>query len=260
MILTSYISGAVDSSDCLLGVHACAESALSTAQSLSELALRFFLNLLSCWIIVRFLYYPKSRRRDYVFTFLAFSSAMLLLLYAMERVNVEVGLTLGLFAIFGVIRYRTETVPIREMTYLFIIIAIAAVNGLTPLYKFAGAGPDGAAHYTLGLGDVVIAVCANALAIILIWILESSRSLRRTSSKLILYDRIDLIVPEKRGELFKDLEQRCGIVPTDVEIGNIDFLKDSAYIRVYYKSESKVHSTVDSIVKYGQFVDNQNYE
>ena len=258
MILSSYLSEIMDE-NCLLGVHSCAASAMSTAQSLSELALRFFLNLLSCWIIVRLFYYPKSQRRDYVFTFLAFSSAMLLLLYAMERVDVEVGLTLGLFAIFGVIRYRTETVPIREMTYLFIIIAIAAVNGLTPLYRMAGVGEEGAV-YSLGWGDVAIAVCANALAIILVWVLESSRSLRRTASKLILYDRIDLIVPEKRGELFKDIEKRCGIVPTAVEIGNIDLLKDSAYIRVYYKSETKAHSTVDSIVKYGQFVENQNYE
>lgn len=111
------------------------EAMMTTTQSMVELLIRFFLNLIICWIIVQFFYYKKSRRRDYYFTFMIFSSAMLMLLYIMGNVEIGVGLTLGLFAIFGVIRYRTETVPIREMTYLFVIIALAAVNGLAPLYK-----------------------------------------------------------------------------------------------------------------------------
>ena len=229
---------------------------MSTAQSLGELALRFFINLLACWIIVRLFYYPGSRRKDYVFTFLAFSSAMLLLLFAMGRVDVGVGLTLGLFAIFGVIRYRTETVPIREMTYLFVIIALAAVNGLTPLFEIANIG-EATAHYALGWGNVAIAVCANVLTILLIWVLESSRSLKKSSSKLILYDRLDLIAPERREELLRDIEQRCGIKPVDVEIGNIDLLKDSAYIKVYYKSEGNAPSTIGSVVRRKQFIENQ---
>ena len=131
MLQSSFAPAALDESE-LLGIQSLSDPMMSTAQSLTELALRFILNLLSCLVTVRLLYYPKSRRRDYVFTFVTFSSTMLLLLYAMGRVDVGVGLTLGFFAIFGVIRYRTETVPIREMTYLFVIIAIAAVNGLTP--------------------------------------------------------------------------------------------------------------------------------
>ena len=119
----------------LLDIQIILDPTMSTAQSLGELAIRFFLNLLVCWILVHFFYYPKSRRKDYVFTFLTFSSAMLLLLYAMGRVDVGVGLTLGLFAIFGVIRYRTETVPIREMTYLFIIIAFPPSTDSHPCSK-----------------------------------------------------------------------------------------------------------------------------
>ncbi len=167
------------------------------------------------------------------------------------------GLTLGLFAIFGVIRYRTETVPIREMTYLFVIIAIAAVNGLTPLYRIAGI-VEGAPHYALGTGDLLVILSANALSILLIWVLESSRGLKRSGSKIILYDRIDLIVPERRKELFKDIEERCGIKAEDIKIGNIDFLKDSAYIKVYYHAEENADSSLDSIVRNKQFIENQD--
>ena len=122
----------------VLDVQTITDAMMTTSQSLTELAIRFFLNPAVCWILVHFFYYPKSLRRDYYFTFTVFSSAMLLLLFMMGNAEVGVGLTLGLFAIFGVIRYRTETVPIREMTYLFVIIAVAAVNGLSPLYKLVG--------------------------------------------------------------------------------------------------------------------------
>ena len=238
----------LDDGDLLNTAQSILDPVMSTYQSLAELGIRFFLNLLVCWILVRFFYYPKSRRKDYVFTFLTFSSAMLLLLYAMGRVDVGVGLTLGLFAIFGVIRYRTETVPIREMTYLFIIIALSAVNGLTPLFRVADLG-EPTARYVLGWGDLAVAVSANLLSIILIWVLESSRGMKRETSKIILYDRIDLIVPSRRVELLKDIETRCGIRPTDVEIGNIDFLKDAAYIKIYYHTDVNAPSTIDSIVK-----------
>ncbi len=250
MLQTDYTSAALEDND-LLGIQTLAEPMMTTAQSLEELALRFFLNLLSCWILVRCFYYPKSRRKEYVFTFLLFSSAMLLLLCAMSRVDVGVGLTLGLFAIFGVIRYRTETVPIREMTYLFVIIAIAAVNGLTPIFRVMGAG-ESSAHYVMDWGNFSVSASANLLTIILIWILESSRTLKRESSKIILYDRIELLLPSRRDELFKDIEERCGIAPLDIEIGNMDLLKDSAYIKVYFQSDGKTPSTMDSITRHKQ--------
>ncbi len=250
MLQTDYTAAALEDKD-LLGIQSFAEPMMTTAQSLEELALRFFLNLLACWIIVRCFYYPKSRRKEYVFTFLIFSSAMLLLLCAMSRVDVGVGLTLGLFAIFGVIRYRTETVPIREMTYLFVIIAIAAVNGLTPMFRLVGAG-ESSAHYMMDWGNFSVSASANLLSIILIWILESSRTLKRESSKIILYDRIELLQPSRKEELFKDIEERCGIIPTDIEIGNMDLLKDSAYIKVYYRSEGNTPSTMDSITRHKQ--------
>ena len=234
-------------------VQTITDAMMSTSQSLTELAIRFGLNLLACWLIVQFFYYRKSRRRDYYFTFMVFSSAMLLLLYMMGNAEVGVGLTLGLFAIFGVIRYRTETVPIREMTYLFVIIAVAAVNGLAPLYHLTGAaGPD--PHYELGAGSAGVLALANALVICLIWVLESGRWLKHTSTKLILYDRIDLIVPEKRAELVADIEKRVGVKVDGLEVGHVDFLRDAAYIKVYYTLGKGETATIDELTKAKDFV------
>lgn len=247
---------ALDESE-LIGIQNFADPAMSTAQNLTELAIRFLLNLLSCWVIVRLLYYPKSRRTDYLFTFTAFSSAMLLLLYVMGRVDVGVGLTLGLFAIFGIIRYRTETVPIREMTYLFVIIALAAVNGLAPLYKLTPAS-DSASCYMLSYGDLLLAATANVLAILLVLVLENLPLSKSGASKVILYDRLDLIAPDKRDELFADIEKRCGIKATDIEIGNIDLLKDAAYIKIRYKADKSAQNTIGHIIREKQFVESQN--
>ncbi len=255
MIQSDYTSAILEDGD-LLGVQSFVNPVMNASQSLAELGIRFFVNLLVCWALVHFFYYPKSRRRDYVFTFLAFSSAMLLLLFAMGRVDVGVGLTLGLFAIFGVIRYRTETVPIREMTYLFVIIALAAVNGLTPLFSIANAG-EITAHYALNAGDLLIMLSANLLSVLLIWILENRCSHKKTASKLVLYDRIDLISPDRREELLQDLNKRLGLDVTEVEVGNVDFLKDSAYLKIYYRTDGKeVSSTIDGIVKDKQLSEN----
>lgn len=238
----------------IMDVQSITDAMMTTSQSITELAIRFFLNLIVCWILIQFFYYRKSRRRDYYFTFMVFSSAMLMLLYMMGNVEVGVGLTLGLFAIFGVIRYRTETVPIREMTYLFVIIALAAMNGLAPIYKMVGVATD-QAHYELSAGTVAVTVIANALVVCLIWVLESPRLLKHTSTKLVLYDRIELIVPERRAELIEDLEKRIGIKIDNLEIGHVDFLKDSAFIKVYYTLGKDQTATIDTITRAKDFVE-----
>ena len=237
-----------------LDVQAIADAMMTTAQSLTELAIRFFLNLAVCWILVQFFYYRKSRRRDYYFTFMVFSSAMLMLLYIMGNVEVGVGLTLGLFAIFGVIRYRTETVPIREMTYLFVIIALAAVNGLAPVYRLVGAATD-APHYVLSVGAILVTVLSNLLIVILMWVLESERLLKHTSTKLVQYDRIELIVPERRAELVADLEKRIGIKVDNLEVGHVDFLKDSAFIKIYYTLPKDQTGSIDTLTRAKDFVE-----
>lgn len=186
------------------------------AQSLIHLLIRFSLNVLICWLIIQRFYYRKGGRRDFYLTFLLFAVTVFLLIFLLENVKLQMGFALGLFAIFGMIRYRTETVPIREMTYLFVIIGISVINGLT---------------MTASYSELIV---TNGLFVIFIWILESSRVLKRTSNKVILYDKIDLIVPERQDELIQDLKVRTGLNVLKIDIGNIDFLRDVAYIRVYF--------------------------
>ncbi len=238
--------------EALMDVQTITDAMMTTAQKVSELGIRFILNLVVCWILVHFFYYRKSKRRDYYFTFMVFSSAMLILLYIMGNVEVGVGLTLGLFAIFGVIRYRTETVPIREMTYLFVIIALAAANGLAPVYHLVDVST--APHYILSWGSVGVMALVNLLIIVLIWILESESLVRHTTTKLVLYDRIELIVPDKRAELIADLEKRIGVKVENVEIGHVDFLKDSAFIKVYYNLPKGESNSVNTLTRAKDYV------
>ena len=238
--------------EALLDVQTITDAMLTTSQKIAELGIRFVLNLAVCWILVHCFYYKKSRRRDYYFTFMVFSSAMLILLYIMGNVEVGVGLTLGLFAIFGVIRYRTETVPIREMTYLFVIIALAAANGLAPVYHLVDINT--APHYTLSWGSVAVMALVNLLIIVLIAILESESLVKHTTTKLVLYDRIELIVPEKRAELIADLEKRIGVKVENVEIGHVDFLKDACFIKVYYNLPKGEANSVNTLTRAKDYV------
>lgn len=207
---------------------------LMDSQNLLHLLIRFAFNLLVSWVLVRQLYYKKSGSREYLLTFMLFASAMFLLIFLMESVKLQIGLTLGLFAIFGVIRYRTETVPIREMTYLFVIITIAVINGLALNISYA---------------ELLL---ANILILGLTWACEYLGGKKRTTSKVVLYDRIELVTPERREELIADLEARLGLSITDVEVGHVDFLRDAAYIKVTYVLGKGETSTIGSMTKYRQ--------
>ncbi len=161
--------------------------------SLWNLLLRFAFNLLVCWVITHFFYYKKARRRDYYFTFMLFSVVIYLLLFSLQNLSIEIGFALGLFAIFGMIRYRTTTIPVREMTYLFVIIGVSIINGFSMATSYA----------TLA--------AANMLVILVCWLLESIGLTRRDATKIILYEKIDLIRPDRRQELLADLRQRTGL-------------------------------------------------
>jgi len=192
-----------------------------------QLLWRFVFNYAVVGSIIHFFYYPKSRRRDYYITFSLISISVFLLIILMGSINMKLGFALGIFAIFGIIRYRTEQVPIREMTYLFVIIAISVINALA---------------IQLGLLEMLV---ANLLFILSIWAIENERWLKHVSCKLVLYDRIHLITPDKREELIADLQQRLGMEISKVEIGHVDFLRDSVYIKVYYESKNREINTVD---------------
>lgn len=197
------------------------------ADSIYNLLIRFGFNLLAGWILIHFAYFRRSHRRDYYLTFMLFSTTMFLLIFLMENVKLQIGFTLGLFAIFGMIRYRTETVPIREMTYLFVIIGLSVINGLAMTVSYA---------------EIFL---TNALLIGLCFFLEWLIGRKQLSEKLILYEKIDLIVPERRQEMIADLEQRTGIKNiVKVEIGHIDLLRDATFVKVFYKAPKDEVDTI----------------
>ncbi len=189
---------------------------------LPELLLRFCINLVVMLVLVRWLYYSTTRRKDYLFTYILISSVVFLLCYLLESVSLQIGFALGLFAIFGIIRYRTNPMPIKEMTYLFLVIGISVINALTA-------------------GTSMIEIIFANLAVILITLgLEKVWLLRHISSKSIVYEKINLIVPEKHDELIADLQQRTGIKEIKkVEIGAINFLKDTCRMIIYYEDRGR---------------------
>lgn len=202
--------------------------------SLWNLLLRFAFNLLVCWVITHFFYYKKARRRDYYFTFMLFSVVIYLLLFSLQNLSIEIGFALGLFAIFGMIRYRTTTIPVREMTYLFVIIGVSIINGFSMATSYA----------TLG--------AANLLVVLTCWLLEGLGLSSREATKIILYEKIDLIRPDRRQELLDDLRLRTGLEITDVQVGSIDFLKDTAYLKVTYRPDDDLPNDIDMITKFKQ--------
>lgn len=214
-----------------LGDFSLIETPLMDSVGFVQLLLRFTFNLLVVWGIIRLFYYPKSKRRDYFFTFTLISISIFLMIFLLGSVKIKVGFALGLFAIFGIIRYRTESMPVREMTYLFVIIAISVINALAVNISYAEL------------------VGTNLLFVVSIWICESNRWLKHVSSKLIQYDRIELITPEREPELLADLRQRTGLDILRVEVGHIDFLRDAAILKVYYEPLNDQTNTIDTLTR-----------
>jgi len=201
---------------------------------LVEMVTRFLLNFIVVWVIVHFLYYPKGRRRDYYFTFILISVSIFMLIYLMDGSRMEIGAALGLFAVFGIIRYRTESVPIREMTYLFFLVALSVLNGTTAALSF------------------VEHIAANLMLLCAVWFAEKCLLVRREGCKFVKYDNIELIKPDRYEELKEDLERRLGLNILRVEVGAVDFLTDMAMLRVYYTDPNAQIKSVDRILKIPQ--------
>lgn len=197
------------------------------------LLISLLINTLACWSIVHYLYYSKSRNREYYFTFLLLSTSVFLLIAILLRGNSDMGIgaALGLFAIFGIMRYRTESVPIREMTYLFFIVALSVTNGKCENFSL--------------LEQLII----NGIFIGCAWTCEHMFASDNIGCKLVKYDNIDLIQPEHRAELIADLEKRLGVKIYRVEVGAVDFLTDMTMLRIFYENKDHVCKTVDSMLK-----------
>ena len=202
---------------------------LNDLEGYQALLVRFSFNLIVTLILVRWLYYGITKRKDYLFSYIIIGTVVFLLCFLLASVELELGFALGLFAIFGIIRYRTMQIPIKEMTYLFLVIGVSVINALS----------------SSGIGFLEILI-ANIFFITLTYGLEKVWLLKHETSKIIIYENIDLIKSENREKLIEDLEARTGINKINkVEIGKINFLRDTANLRVYYYAKDDVVNAAD---------------
>ena len=205
---------------------------LSFSPSFLQMLLRLTVSILVTWLIIDRLYYPKSRRRDFYFTFMLISVAIFFIVFFMIFVledmkgKTSMGIGIGLFGIFSIMRYRTDAMPVREMTYLFIIIALAVVNAIA----------EGVPLIELMLTNLIVVVA--------VWLCE--KNLKTQPTKLVQYDRMELITPERRDELQADLEKRLGVKVHKIEVGAVDFIRDMAVLRIVYDGQE---TPADSIPK-----------
>jgi len=189
---------------------------------LIEFVIRFGLNTTVTMIVIRYLYYPVTRRKDYLFTYVLISLVVFSLVYLLGDAQIKMGFAFGMFAIFGIIRYRTNPIPTKEMTYLFVVIGISVINAIT--------------NDKLSIVEVIL---ANFLIVAVTYVLEKIWLTKQDISKTITYERIELIKPERSEELIKDLRERTGLDIHRVEIGSIDFLRDVVKIRIFFYTPNK---------------------
>lgn len=200
-----------------------------------DMLIRLLICVVVNWIIIDRLYYRKSKRRDYYFTFMLISISIFFLVYFMifvledMKAKTSIGIGIGLFGIFSIMRYRTDTMPVREMTYLFLLIAMSVVDALGSNMK---------------ISELLF---TNLLVIVAVILCEWR--LKTENVKLIQYDKIDLITPDKREELIADLKKRTGLDIVKVEVGAIDMLRDMTMLRVHYRNSDKGSNSVDRMIK-----------
>ncbi len=192
---------------------------LINASDLTELFIRFCFNTLLIFAIVQFLYSKNSKRKDFYFSYISIGLVIFLLCYLLNSVKLELGFALGLFAVFGIIRYRTDAIPIKEMTYLFVIIGVSVINAL--------------ANKKVSYAELLT---TNALIVSGMWLLEKRLMLKQESSITLIYEKIENIHTKSHEELLNDLSQRTGINIKRLEIERIDLLRDIAEITLYFNT------------------------
>ncbi len=194
----------------------------------AELLTRFGLNIVAIFILIRLIYYPTHKNKDFLFTFFIFNFVIFVLL---STTKLKPGFAFGLLAIFSIMRYRTVTVPIKEMGYFFICLALGMINALSIV-------DDG----------WLVVICCNAAILLLTIVLDRFINLTHENVKEITYERVDLIIPERRDELIDDLKTRTGLPIHRVEIRNVNFLRDTAKVHVFYhakENENRLGVTED---------------
>ncbi|MBS2098892.1 DUF4956 domain-containing protein [Carboxylicivirga linearis] len=185
----------------------------------TELIVRFGLNLLLIFIIVHFMYARNSKRKDFYFSYLSIGVIVFLMCFLLSSVKLELGFAMGLFAIFGIIRYRTDAIPIKEMTYLFIVIGVSVINAL--------------ANKKVSYTELMV---TNGIILVGLWFLEKRLSLKQENNITLIYEKIENIHTMKKADLLDDLKIRTGIAIKRYEIKKIDFLRDIAEITLYFNA------------------------
>lgn len=183
-----------------------------------KLIFKFAIDFIFLFVIVRLVYYKVKDEKDYVFTFFIFNILTFFICYLLRKVPMEMGFALGLFAVFGILRYRTEAIPVRQMTYLFIVIGISMINAL--------------ANKSISIMELVF---TNGIITLITYAIDRVWFQSLELTKSITYEKIDLILPEKEEELIEDLKLRTGLNINSVKVGKIDFLRDTAQVTIYYK-------------------------
>jgi Zn-dependent protease with chaperone function len=227
-----------------------AASGMFASGNLADFIIRYGLNLLMIVILVRFIYYPRHKNKDFLFTFFLFNTVNFLICFLLSSLKLKLGFAFGLFAIFSILRYRTVSVPIREMGYFFICVTIGIINALadinTSLNDFVTLLPAKGLFTALYAMDhsLFVLLISDAMILGMIIVLDRQLSLEHENWKDIIYERIDLIKPDKRKEMIADLENRTGLPIHRVEIIKIDFLRDIARIRAFYLSAENETSSL----------------
>ena len=185
----------------------------------SDLIIRFIINITSLILLLRIIYYRNEAQSESMSGFMIFGNGVFFVTALLHNVEMSMGFAFGLFAVFSMLRYRTETLSVRDMTYLFVLIAISLLSSVSSLNMTE-------------LAAVNITICAITA------LFETSFFTKTIESKTVIYEKIDLITTANRTQLYEDLESRLGHDITDIEIGDIDFLRDSAILKVYYKRQA----------------------
>lgn len=191
-----------------------------------ELLFKFGLDAIVLFILIRLIYYPIHRKKDYLFTYFLFNILIFFLCVLLNSVKLSIGFAFGLFAIFGVLRYRTEQISIKDMTYLFAVITVAVINSL--------------ASKKISIAELVF---TDGMILIMTYALEHLWLTRHEAVKVLIYERIELIKPENRNALYADLHDRLGVTVSRVEVGKIDLLRDTAQLRVFYFEDEQGHGS-----------------
>jgi hypothetical protein len=183
---------------------------------------RLVIDLVAVFLLVRIIYYPIYKHRELFFTYFIFNIVIFLISFLLNKVDLSMGAAFGLFAVFSMLRYKTEEIAIKDMTYLFLVIAIGLISAVT---KIKGASDS---------IEYLFLIAINAVVLIITFLLESNLLMKKEMVKTILYENIELIKSGRNEELLADLKNRTGFNVHRYSVHKIDFLKDAAQIKIYY--------------------------